>query len=65
MQVPYNGCAASDGAQIAEIDALQSVFSEDGAVKMSPVEHAALEHAKQVLHILVSGNKLLHHALGM
>ena len=35
-------------AQVAEMMALQSVFPEEGAVKQSPLEQAALEAAKQV-----------------
>ena len=65
IRVPYNGCTASDGAQIAEINALQSVFSEDGAVKLSPVEHSALERVHQVCHMLVSVDKELDQMSGM
>lgn len=32
--------------------ALQSVFPEDGAVKLSPAEYSALESAKQVCGLL-------------
>lgn len=54
IQTPLEGCAELAGMQIAEVIALQSVFSEDGAVKMSPVEQSALESAIKVLHMLIS-----------
>ena len=35
-------------AQVAEITALESVFPEEGAVRLEPIERAALEMAQQV-----------------
>jgi len=35
-------------AQVAEITALESVFPEEGAVRLEPIERSALEMAQQV-----------------